>query len=275
MPLHDPRAHRPKTGSSSISPTEASVLSKRMSPPILSTVGATLLFASSIYCLMYNSLSGQPEAFSESFSWALANAVPWVLAFEICKRLRNSDAESAGWRWPLAATILLLTTFLSIVIQQWLLPEKELSSRILAFAFVRRIPPAALVCLLLLAAWAFRGRACAQVAVPAPKAASELPLFAQQIDWITAAGNYVEIRSGQRLTLRRTTMADAEALLRSQNFLRIHRSLLINVNRVRHYSRGKLTDEVTMEDGTLFKIGGAYRSFVAQMLSDHNPPASR
>lgn len=53
------------------------------------------------------------------------------------------------------------------------------------------------------------------------------------IEWIQAAENYVELHSGERCHLLHGTMNAIEASLDLQMFLRIHRSLIVNVGRIR------------------------------------------
>lgn len=53
------------------------------------------------------------------------------------------------------------------------------------------------------------------------------------IDWIESAGNYVRIHSGGNNYLIRETMINMEKKLDSDTFFRIHRSTIINVNKVK------------------------------------------
>jgi hypothetical protein len=52
---------------------------------------------------------------------------------------------------------------------------------------------------------------------------------AQDIDWIAAAGDYVELRSKGRSHLLRETMNSMEQKLDPQQFLRIHRSRIVRL----------------------------------------------
>ena len=52
---------------------------------------------------------------------------------------------------------------------------------------------------------------------------------AQDIDWIAAAGDYVELHSGDRHYLLRETMHSIEGKLDPQQFLRIHRSRIVRM----------------------------------------------
>jgi two-component system LytT family response regulator len=53
------------------------------------------------------------------------------------------------------------------------------------------------------------------------------------IDWIEAAGNYVKLHIGKDAHLLRETMNNTEAKLDPEKFLRIHRSSLVNIDRIK------------------------------------------
>ena len=56
---------------------------------------------------------------------------------------------------------------------------------------------------------------------------------AEEIDWIEAASNYVEIHTGSQSFLVRHTMTELEKRLNQKRFLRIHRSFIVNVGKIR------------------------------------------
>lgn len=56
---------------------------------------------------------------------------------------------------------------------------------------------------------------------------------AEEIDWIEAASNYVEIHTGSQSFLVRHTMNELEKKLNPKHFLRIHRSYIVNVAKIR------------------------------------------
>ncbi len=58
-------------------------------------------------------------------------------------------------------------------------------------------------------------------------------LKADEIDWIEAAGNYVKLHAGRESHLIRETMNGIEAKLNPEKFLRIHRSTVVNVDRIK------------------------------------------
>lgn len=54
-----------------------------------------------------------------------------------------------------------------------------------------------------------------------------------EIDWIEAASNYVKLFSNGKGYLVRHTMSDLERKLDPKQFLRIHRSIIVNINKIR------------------------------------------
>jgi two-component system LytT family response regulator len=56
---------------------------------------------------------------------------------------------------------------------------------------------------------------------------------AEEIDWVEAAGNYVKLHVGSEAHLLRETMNAVEAQLDPDVFFRIHRSHIVNIERVK------------------------------------------
>ena len=80
------------------------------------------------------------------------------------------------------------------------------------------------------------------------------------IDWVEAAGNYVKLHVGRDTHLMRETMAGIEKMLDSSRFLRIHRSAIVNLDRVREmqpWFSGEYT--VILRDGTQLRLSRVYR----------------
>jgi two-component system LytT family response regulator len=55
----------------------------------------------------------------------------------------------------------------------------------------------------------------------------------EEIDWIEAAGNYVKLHVGEEMHLHRETMSGMESKLSPDQFLRIHRSTIVNIDRIK------------------------------------------
>lgn len=84
-----------------------------------------------------------------------------------------------------------------------------------------------------------------------------------EIDWIEAAGNYVKLHAGSRAPLVRETMSRLEETLDPGTFVRIHRSTIVNLDRVQEmepWFSGEYL--VTMADGTQLRMSRWYRDRV-------------
>jgi two-component system LytT family response regulator len=74
---------------------------------------------------------------------------------------------------------------------------------------------------------------------------------AEDIDWIDAAGNYARLHVGTAVHLLREPLKTLEARLDPDRFLRVHRSAIVNLERiasVEPYFHGEYT--LTLRDGT-------------------------
>lgn len=76
-------------------------------------------------------------------------------------------------------------------------------------------------------------------------------LRAEEIDWVEAAGNYVKLHVGAESHLYRESMKNMEVRLDGETFVRIHRSSIVNVDRIRElqpWFHGEYV--VILQDGT-------------------------
>jgi two-component system, LytTR family, response regulator len=82
----------------------------------------------------------------------------------------------------------------------------------------------------------------------------------QNIDWIEAADNYVCLHCGAETHALRETMNSLEGRLDNSRFLRIHRSTIVNVDRIKElqpWFRGDYL--VLLHDGTQLTLSRNYR----------------
>ncbi|HLN58169.1 MAG TPA: LytTR family DNA-binding domain-containing protein [Thermoanaerobaculia bacterium] len=85
-------------------------------------------------------------------------------------------------------------------------------------------------------------------------------LKTEEIDWIGAEGNYVRIHAGRESPLVRETMCEIEARLDPSRFVRIHKSTIVNTDRIREIQplfNG--THSVLLHDGTRLTWSRGYR----------------
>lgn len=92
-------------------------------------------------------------------------------------------------------------------------------------------------------------------------------LKADEIDWIEAEGDYMKFHVGGRTHLMRETMARLEARLDPKQFIRIHRSTIVNVDRMRKLSPSFAGEyAVVLQDGTKLKLSRGYHERIAALL---------
>lgn len=90
----------------------------------------------------------------------------------------------------------------------------------------------------------------------------------EHIDWIDAAGNYVKLNlHGGESHLLRETMAGLEKRLDPQKFLRIHRSTIVNVERILELQQQFHGDYlVVLEDGQRLTLSRSYRERLQELI---------
>jgi two-component system, LytTR family, response regulator len=94
-------------------------------------------------------------------------------------------------------------------------------------------------------------------------------LGVEEIDWIEAADNYVRLHSGHDTHLLRETMNNLESRLDPKQFLRVQRSAIINVRRIKELHplfRGEY--EIMLRDGTRLTSGRGYRDRLQELFGN-------
>ena len=92
-------------------------------------------------------------------------------------------------------------------------------------------------------------------------------LKADEIDWIEAEGDYMKFHTGGRTHLLRETMARLESRLDAKKFIRIHRSTIVNIDRVKKLSPSFAGEyAVILADGTKLKLSRGYHERLQEVL---------
>ena len=92
-------------------------------------------------------------------------------------------------------------------------------------------------------------------------------LRTDQIDWIEAAGNYVRLHLGEESHLFRETMNRMEARLDGRRFVRIHRSRIVNTERVKELQPWFNGEHVViLQNGTRLTLSRGYREKLQEQL---------
>jgi two-component system LytT family response regulator len=85
------------------------------------------------------------------------------------------------------------------------------------------------------------------------------------IDWIEAYGNYVRLHVGKGVHLIRETLGNIERKLDPTRFARVHRSSIVNLDRVSRMDLWGAGDYVVLlKDGTKLKLSRWYRSRIEE-----------
>ena len=94
-------------------------------------------------------------------------------------------------------------------------------------------------------------------------------LKTEEIDWVEAAGDYLSLHSGNQSHLIRETMGDFHAKLDAKKFLRIHRSTIVNIERIKNIQplfKGEYV--ITLTAGTRLKSSRGYRRELQSLLDE-------
>jgi two-component system LytT family response regulator len=87
------------------------------------------------------------------------------------------------------------------------------------------------------------------------------------IDWIEAAGNYVRLHVGREAHLLRETISAMESKLDPDQFLRVHRSTIVNLDRIKEMQPWFSGDYVViLRDGSQLKLSRGYRDRLAERM---------
>ncbi len=91
----------------------------------------------------------------------------------------------------------------------------------------------------------------------------------EDIDWVGAAGNYVELHIGKKSHLMRKTMNSIEAKLDPRRFLRIHRSVIVNIERMKELRSWHYGDhKIVLFDGTQLTLKRAHREGLERLVGE-------
>jgi two-component system LytT family response regulator len=92
-------------------------------------------------------------------------------------------------------------------------------------------------------------------------------LRVEDIDWLEAADNYVRVHAGRESHLIRETLQSIESRLNPAQFLRIHRSTVVNLDRIRELQPIFHGDYlIKLSDGTELTLSRNYREKLLEPL---------
>lgn len=91
----------------------------------------------------------------------------------------------------------------------------------------------------------------------------------KEVDWIEAAENYVQLHCGKNGHLLHVSLNTLEKSLDPDTFLRIHRSIVVNVTRIKELQPGVHGEYViTLENGTRLQSGRTYHEKLKALIGN-------
>ena len=95
-------------------------------------------------------------------------------------------------------------------------------------------------------------------------------LLTEDIDWIGAAGNYLELHVGRTTHLLRERMSQLELKLDPDKFVRIHRSTIVNVDRIKQlHPLFNGDQEIILHDGTRLTSSRTYHQRLKSLIEEY------
>jgi two-component system, LytTR family, response regulator len=94
----------------------------------------------------------------------------------------------------------------------------------------------------------------------------EILLASDKIDWIEAADYYCCLHAGSRSYMLRETISDLSERMDPKRFIRIHRSVIVNLDRIEEIDReGKAQSSVRLADGQILRMSKAGRERLLEL----------
>ena len=90
-----------------------------------------------------------------------------------------------------------------------------------------------------------------------------------EIDWIETYGNYLKVHAGRESHLIRGTMQSLETKLDSEKFVRVHRSVIVNIEKVKEiYPRSNGDQDLVLQNGQQLMLSRNFRDRFFAVLGD-------
>jgi two-component system LytT family response regulator len=90
-----------------------------------------------------------------------------------------------------------------------------------------------------------------------------------EIDWIESYGNYLKVHAGRESHLIRGTMQSLEAKLDPETFVRVHRSAIVNLEKIKEiHPRSNGDQDLILQNGQQLMLSRKYRDRFFAALGD-------
>ena len=229
---------------------------------------AGLTFAAATYCLIHGFVIDVEMNLPRTLAWAVVSTLPWLCAWEGLKWLDTRSSQSL--QLLRSAGVLIVALVVCVALEYALgaiYPTDDTSPAQIAYQLLPIPFGIALV------RWLMLPSKPAPAPLPdpvlnVPTRQGTLAVRACDIEYIKAAGNYVELVTSGRTLLMRATLQDLCDQLGAAGFVRVHRSLLVNplhVVAIRRAPRGRRM--VELRSGAELPIGRQFDSSAAAFVT--------
>lgn len=90
-----------------------------------------------------------------------------------------------------------------------------------------------------------------------------------EIDWIETYGNYLKVHAGRDAHLIRMTMQSLETKLDPEKFIRVHRSVMVNVEKIKEiYPRSNGDQDLVLQNNQQLMLSRNYRDKFFALLGE-------
>jgi DNA-binding LytR/AlgR family response regulator len=230
-------------------------------------IAGSLILLATGYCLAHGLVMNDELNLPRTLGWAVASTLPWVFAWEGLKRV--SGRPEPGLRMLLSSALLIAALVVSAALEYALSAIYSVDTDSFAEILYRLLPilaGVATVRLLLEPSRSVRRDAVSQTerlresqierVLNVQTRHGMLTVRACDVEYVKAAGNYVELITDDRTLLMRVTLHDLGEQLRAAGFVRVHRSLLVNALHVVAVARGPRGRRIVrMRGGAELPIG--------------------
>lgn len=196
------------------------------------------VFSTAYYCYLYGVVYAEKDDFSCYIKWALWSWCIWLILIPVTykkvevksKESTNKDVLSDLYSLLKLGIVLCIIALAVQLIGTWLIDGHVLQD---VFYYL----PTNIKIFVMTVMFAFvfikketlKKASCNQESLRCLDNKNEDSLvYVNDIKWLTAYGNYVQIYTADSVFLMRATMKEMDIKLDSQQFIRIHRSHIIN-----------------------------------------------
>jgi hypothetical protein len=225
-----------------------------------------LVLAQASWCALHGrALGASLVGFEVALPWAARSAVGWTLAGILLGAFGHrvfGSALAQSRRWTVRALAVIAVFAITMSSEAWLLSgDTPLPEWLYGRAPLHLTFAALLVGGFLLLPGCHEARTVAPEVAPEPLVVDVMTgtgrtqVRVDDIECLEADRNYINVHTPQRSYLLRQTLSSLEETLRSRDFLRVHRSVIVNRAMIRERRGGGV---LVLRSGRTVRVSRAY-----------------